>query len=346
MGEVTRFFRKSRVDTYTKYLQIDGLTTKLTIYDDFNRTLVNEIRCVYSNRRNNLIVRQRFPFQFKTIEYYKPNFKQNYKPAEPKEGLNVNWPHWRRIEEIDRRKRVIDFYPYRHEDGLIKRIDETGVDWPEHKSKIHKTKEFFEGRDDWLIYRSFKYIAMPADQGKDNKDSRNKSSSIEVDGYLIDAMQYKVDTSFRNKGHIVKMQQRFEKNPRKDGHEQIAKIVIDLNPKKDRITVWYHLNEGEIAPIIKEYKRAALQGVLNNAADGNDNAMDTPEEQARKTKIYNMEKECFQQIRTAEKAMLDEISSFRDGEEQTINTYKLDNNLKGALEKVLEKSLADKAREK
>ena len=231
MGEVTRFFKKSRVDTYTKYLQIDGLTTRLTIYDDFNRTLVNEVRSIYSNRRNNLIVRQRFPFQFKTIEYYKPNFKQNYRPAEPKESLNISWPHWRRIEEIDRRKRVIDFYPYRHEDGLIKRIDETGVDWPEHKSKIHKTKEFFEGRDDWLIYRSFKYIAMPLDdKDKDKKDkdkeNRPKGPSIEIDGYVIEAMQYKVEpTSFRNKGHVVKMQQRFEKNPRKDGHEQIAKIV-------------------------------------------------------------------------------------------------------------------------
>ena len=106
------------------------------------------------------------------------------------------------------------------------------------------------------------------------------------------------------------------------------------------------MNEGEIAPIIKEYKRAALQGVLNSQADGNESATDSAEEQARKTKIYNMEKECYQQIKIAERNMLDEISSFRDGEEQTINTYKLDNNLKAALEKILEKSLADKAREK
>lgn len=110
--------------------------------------------------------------------------------------------------------------------------------------------------------------------------------------------------------------------------------------------MWYHLNEGEIAPIIKEYKRGLLQGLLNNAADGTEGGNDTPEEQARKTKIYNMEKECFQQIKAAEKTMLDEISQFRDGEEQTINNYKLNNNHKAALEKVLEKSLADKAREK
>lgn len=106
------------------------------------------------------------------------------------------------------------------------------------------------------------------------------------------------------------------------------------------------MNEGEIAPIVKEYERKYLQGAMANTAEGNDTTQDNPEEQARKTEIYSMEKECFQQIKNAEKTMLDEISSFRDGEEQTINTYKQDNNLKAALEKILEKSLTDKAREK
>jgi hypothetical protein len=221
MGEVTRFYRKSRVDTYTKYLQIDGLTTRLAIYADFNRTLVTEVRCIYSNRRNNLIVRQRFPYDFKTIEYYKPNFKQNYKPAEPKENLNLTWPHWRKIEEIDRRLRIIDFYPYRHEDGLIKRIDELGVIWPGHKVKINKTKEFFEGRDDWLTYRSFKYILRP------NRNESYDAYGSQYNDYKdLDSLVYNVDTSFRTRGAIVKMQQRFEKNPSKDGHKQVAKMVM------------------------------------------------------------------------------------------------------------------------
>lgn len=220
MGEVTRFYRKSRVDTYTKYLQIDGLTNKITIYHDFNRTLAKEIRCIYSNRRNNLIVRQRFPYEFKTIEYYKPNFKQNYKPADPKENLNLTWPHWRRIEEIDRRLRIIDFYPYRHSDGLIKRIDELGVDWPDHKMKINKTKEFYEGREDWLTYQSFKYLIRP----KKNEGHYGFGTQY-TDPKELENLGNNVDTSFRTTGAIVKMQQRFEKNPGKDGHEQVAKMV-------------------------------------------------------------------------------------------------------------------------
>jgi len=231
MGEVTRFYKKSRVDTYTKYLQIDGLTTRLTIYEDFNRILVKEIRSIYSNRKNNLIVRRRFPMEFKTIEYYKPNFKPNYKPAKTSkssEAASMNWPHWRRIEEIDRRQRIIDFYPYRHEDGLIKRIDELGVDWPEHEEKIYKTKEFFEGRDDFMTYRSFKYteVKLPNDHGSFNFTScHDREDRDDGPDKNKDDKETKLGLLRRSEKYIVKMQQRFEKNPRKDGHEQVAKIV-------------------------------------------------------------------------------------------------------------------------
>lgn len=203
MGEVTRFYKNSRVDTYSKYMQIDGLTTKLTIYDDFNRTLVKEVRCIYSNRKNNLIVRRRFPFEYKTTEYYKPNFKPNYKPAKNTESFNLSWPHWKKIEEKDRRYRKIYFYPYRHHDGLIQREERLGEYWPEHSVRINTTEEFFEGRDDWLKYRSFSYV------------------STELNDYNFFAFT----SCYNNSGYIVRMAQTFEKNPNKDGHEQVAKMV-------------------------------------------------------------------------------------------------------------------------
>lgn len=203
MGEVTRFYKRSRIDVYTKYLQIDGLTTRMCIYEDYNRTLIKEIRCLYSNRQNNLIVRQRFPFENRTIEYYKPNFKPNYRPSKPSATMNLPWPHWRRIEEIDRRMRTIDYYHYRHEDGLIKRIDELDLEWVGNSERINETREYFEGRDDWLVYRAFRYY------------QKNNSSDS----------SFAFKTSFSFEAVIVRMEQRFEKNTRKNGHEQVAKIV-------------------------------------------------------------------------------------------------------------------------
>lgn len=121
---------------------------------------------------------------------------------------------------------------------------------------------------------------------------------------------------------------------------------IDLNKNKNRITVTYHLNDGEIAPIIKDYDRANLTGVLTTTADGYENAIENPEEQARQQKIYNMEKDCLQNIKDLESNIKQEFTTFRDKEEEIINQYKDTNNLKDALINVLEKSLYDKAREK
>ena len=120
--------------------------------------------------------------------------------------------------------------------------------------------------------------------------------------------------------------------------------MIDL--LKNRITVRYHLNDGEIAPIIKEIDRKVLTGSQTSSAEGNDGATEHPDELARQQKIYLMEKECFLQIRNSEKNMMAEFEAFRDGEEEVINEYKVSSNLKDALEKILEKSLTDKAREK
>lgn len=91
---MTRFYRKSRVDFYTKYSQIDGMTKRIVFFDDFNRMLVREVRCIYECRRNNLVMRRRFPMEFKTLEYYNPNNK----PLD----TNNDWPHWKSIEEVDR----------------------------------------------------------------------------------------------------------------------------------------------------------------------------------------------------------------------------------------------------
>ena len=86
--------------------------------------------------------------------------------------------------------------------------------------------------------------------------------------------------------------------------------------------------------------------MLTTAADGYENTIENPEEQARQQKIYNMEKDCLQNIKDSETNIKQEFTTFRDKEEEIINQYKDTNNLKDALINVLEKSLYDKAREK
>ena len=122
--------------------------------------------------------------------------------------------------------------------------------------------------------------------------------------------------------------------------------VVDLDPRKNRVIVTYHLNESEIAPIVREYDRAMLSGSFSSPADGGEVTIANPEELARQQKINQLDKDCLKNIRNAEKNMMDEFALFRDGEEEEINTLKTTNNIRDAMDKILEKSLSDKAREK
>jgi len=79
-----------------------------------------------------LYQKNRFPFEFKTIEYYEPGRPSN----------------WQQVIEIDRRLRIIHFYPNRNQDGLILREERFG----------EKTIEFYESRDkDRITYRSIRF---------------------------------------------------------------------------------------------------------------------------------------------------------------------------------------------
>jgi hypothetical protein len=72
-------------------------------------------------------MKRRFPFEFKTVLDYAPG----------------RMPHWKQIITIDRRLRIIKYYPNRNHDGLIKRIEQIG----------EKTIEFYENRDDKVFLK-------------------------------------------------------------------------------------------------------------------------------------------------------------------------------------------------
>ena len=128
-GEKTVFYEKCKVDYYAPCSQIDGLVKRVTVYEDYKRLIVNEIRSYFSNRRDKLLVRRRFPYQFKIIEEYAPSERTNY---------------WKKYIEEEGERIIIHFYHHRNKDGLIYREEIIG----------HKTIEKYKNREDKLIYRS------------------------------------------------------------------------------------------------------------------------------------------------------------------------------------------------
>ena len=44
MGEITKFYKRCRVDVYGPYVQTDGLIERCAFYEDYKRLRVQEIR--------------------------------------------------------------------------------------------------------------------------------------------------------------------------------------------------------------------------------------------------------------------------------------------------------------
>jgi hypothetical protein len=76
-----------------------------------------------------LVLRRRFPYQFKLVEHYDSSASSHY---------------WKKIIHIDGRVRKVYFYHHRNKDGLIYREEQIG----------RKTFERYKGREDKLVYRS------------------------------------------------------------------------------------------------------------------------------------------------------------------------------------------------
>ena len=76
------------------------------LFQDYKKIKVKEIGYLYAHRTDKLEKKYRYPYEFKTVELYGPG----------------KMPHWKEVTEIDRRMRIILYYPNRNNDGLIQRI--------------------------------------------------------------------------------------------------------------------------------------------------------------------------------------------------------------------------------
>ena len=144
-GEKTIFYKKCKVEFYSDCKQVDGLVKRLTIYQDYKRLITQEVRSYYKFRRDCLILRRRFPYEFKTIEHYEQSKIMN---------------NWKKLIQVDDKYRKIYYYHHRNKDGLIYREEQIS----------NKTLERYKNRPDKLVFRSVTYCANqkgPFDRAED-----------------------------------------------------------------------------------------------------------------------------------------------------------------------------------
>jgi hypothetical protein len=201
-GAKTVFYKKCKVDYYSECKSVDGLIRRITLYEDYRRIITKEIRSYYSNRKDKLVVRRRFPYQFKLIEHY--------------ESLGVT--HWKKMIQVDAHSRKLYFYHHRVKDGLIYREEQIG----------RKTFEYYKGREDRLIYRSVTFDPEKPADGQSLKLKENNHPNQDV---VIGKMtqKFELDPWFPAEAQIKKTEFNLDKK----------RVYIYYHYKEGKITADY-----------------------------------------------------------------------------------------------------------
>ena len=195
-GEKTVFYRKCKVEIFSECRQVDGLVKRITLYKDYKRLITEEIRSYFACRKDKLVIRRRFPYEFKLIEHYESSLQYN---------------HWKKMIRIDGRYRKLYFYHHRQKDGLILREE-----FFDQKNKII---EEYKNRPDKLVYRSVTFspnseilqsaIKLPENNYGKNVLINKMTQKFELDPDLPAANQIK-KTEFNIKRNQVYIDYHYE----------------------------------------------------------------------------------------------------------------------------------------
>jgi len=208
-GERTIFYHKCKVEMYAPYTQDDGLIQRITLYKDVRRQIPLEIRERFKHRKDKLSERKRRPMLNEIVESFEPG-----RLCPPTSAIGGALKEFR---ELAAQRRELVFYNSRL-DGLVRCIEEIG----------HKTCEYFEDRDDRLIYHS-----VTLDDQPPNGTQRN--SKVKEDTYNVESM---------GELPIRKMTRKYARNPAVPPDADIHKICFFLT--EGRIRVDMHREPGKL----------------------------------------------------------------------------------------------------
>ncbi|GAB9464868.1 hypothetical protein Gpo141_00002292 [Globisporangium polare] len=263
-------YRRAKLEEFAENSHDQGLVTRITLYRDNACTLPIEIREFFKNRKDKLESRTRFPLESK--------FEEHFTPGRLPEALKA------RIEWIGYR-REFHFYTSARMDGLVKR-----------EEFIQKrTMEHFDGRDDFLIFRS---VTLTTE--KDEVDSKNP---------------YVLPGGPTGELAIKKMKEKFARNPALAADDDARKKTY--NVQEGNIRVNFQYATGKITAGSRVYFKALSTPVEVVMADPNA-AKPKPsilDDELRAS--LQMEKDCYNAVRHAEIETQD-ILKLRKREEMAI----------------------------
>ncbi|XP_078033983.1 dynein regulatory complex subunit 7 [Augochlora pura] len=157
-GRKTMFYKKTKVELYTPYLQLDGLIQKITKYSDYSYLNCIETQEIYANRSDNLVESKKDLTNDSVIDFY-----QRGRPDQCKEHRYfLNNPN-----TVDA-ERILEFYYVARLDGLS-------------HLEMHPAyvKQYFIDRDDFLHYRYAAFSPEKSIQNPEDIHYRHISKIVE-----------------------------------------------------------------------------------------------------------------------------------------------------------------------
>ncbi|KAL4152038.1 hypothetical protein PRNP1_008973 [Phytophthora ramorum] len=260
----------AKVEEFAENTHEQGLIARVTIFRDVGCTLPFEIREYFKNRKDRLESRTRFPFEGK--------FEESFVPGRIPEALKS------RTEWIGYR-RELQFYTSARPDGLVKREEEIQKRVVEH----------FDGRDDFLIFRS---VILATD--KDEVDSKNP---------------YVLPGGPAGEIAIKKMKEKFARNSALVADEDQRKRAYNVH--EGSIRVYFHYATGKITAGSRVYFKAPNVPVEVVMADptAKKPKLSVLENELRAS--LQMEKDCYSAVRHSDIETQD-ILKIRKREEMAI----------------------------
>ncbi|KAE8910917.1 Dynein regulatory complex subunit 7 [Phytophthora fragariae] len=263
-------YHRAKVEEFADNTHEQGLVARVTVFRDVGCTLPIEIREYFKNRKDRLESRARFPFEGK--------FEERFAPGRIPEALKS------RTEWIGYR-RELQFYTSARPDGLVRREEEIQK----------RVVEYFDGRDDFLIFRS---VTLATD--KDEVDSKNP---------------YILPGGPAGEISIKKMKEKFARNCALVADEDQRKRAYNVH--EGSIRVYYHYATGKITAGSRVYFKAPNVPVEVVMADPNAKKpkLSVLENELRAS--LQMEKDCYSAVRHSDIETQD-ILKIRKREEMAI----------------------------
>jgi len=236
-GSRTTLYNRCQVEVFARFGECsrwDGLVQRVTQYTDDARTAVTEVHEVFERRKDKLKERRSLPMQDTVVEHFAPRSLFDVKDITTTRG----------------ERRTINFYSRARLDGLVRREEIMGV----------KLSEVFTGRDDRLEYRSATFGAAtpaggPVATASAAAAGGQSASAIAMGSAAAvqQAASVAVDGGGAAAGNggggerslaIVKMSEKFARDPSKPADEDVAKRVFHVAVARTELR--HHHGDGRV----------------------------------------------------------------------------------------------------